>query len=105
MKTYQVILLSCCLFLAACTVPVTYIGDKLNPTRSVEVFYSTHDVKRDYKVIGHFTCVNKPDQEQVKSALLSYAMTVGADAVIITGQTSTKDNQAAYVTADALKYN
>jgi hypothetical protein len=104
MKNYHLMLLGFCLLLSSCAVPINYIGDRLTPTSSVEIFYSTHDVKKEYKVIGHFTCVNNLDQEDVKAQLINYARTVGADAIVITGTDATKDNQAAYVNADALKY-
>jgi predicted metal-binding protein len=83
---------------------VSYFGDKLPPTSSVEIYYSAHDVKKDYKVIGHLTC-NNLGQTVVKEKLIAYGQKIGADAVVITGTDATKDNQAAYITADALVYN
>jgi hypothetical protein len=103
MKNYQLIILGFCLLLSSCA-SVTYFGDRLTPTTSVEIYYSAHDVKREYKVIGHLTCNNYPNQEKVKAQLSSYAQTIGADAVVILGTDATKDNQAAVVNADALKY-
>jgi len=102
MKKYQLILITLCFFLSSC-VTVSYLGDRFAPTTSVDIYYSAHDVKREYKVIGHLTCPNS-GQDMVKKQLSDYAKTIGADAVIITGTDATKDNQAAVVTADALKY-
>jgi len=84
--------------------PISYFGDKFAPTASVDIYYSKHDVKRDYKVIGHLSCPNA-GQQFVKDKLAAYAKTIGADAVVILGTEATKDNQAAVVNADALKYN
>ena len=83
---------------------VDYIGDKYPPSNSVEVFYSAHDVTKAYKVIGHMNIPNV-GQDKAKDAFIKYAKSIGADAVVITGTSSTKDNQSAYITADALKYN
>lgn len=95
--------LICCILLSSC-VSITYFGDKLTPTSSVDIFYAAHDVKKNYKVIGHLTAGNNAEQEQVKSKLADYAKKIGADAIIITGTDAAKNSQDAVVTADALKY-
>jgi G3E family GTPase len=105
MKNYHILLICLCVVLSSCALQVTYFGDKLAPTSSVDIFYSAHDVTRRYKVIGHLTCVNAINQERVKAQLLAHAQTIGADAIIISGTDATKDNQAAVVNADALKYD
>jgi hypothetical protein len=92
------------LLLSSCTVMVDYIGDKYPPSSSVDVYYSTHDVTRAYKVIGHMNIPNV-GKEQAKTSFIKYAKSIGADAIVITGTESTKDTQSAYVDADALKYN
>lgn len=92
------------LLLSACNAMVDYIGDKYPPTTSVDVFYSAHDVTKSYKTIGHMTYPNS-GVESVKARFVAYSKSIGADAIVITGTQSTKDNQAAYVSADALKYN
>jgi hypothetical protein len=107
MKNYQFIILGLCLFLASCaTIAPTYFGDKFTPTSTVDIYYSAHDVKQPYKVIGHLTYPNT-GQEKVKSAFVAYAKTIGADAIVIVG--NTVDNSGKYasdvVNADALKYN
>jgi len=106
MKNYHIIILSgFCMLLSACAVPVTYFGDKLTPTSTIDIYYSAHDVKKEYKVIGHLTCQNTINQERVKAELSEYAKKIGADAVVILGTDATKNDQAAVVNADALKYN
>ena len=104
MKKYLIIT-GLCLLLSACgIITPTYFGDKYPPTTTVDIYYSAHDVKPAYKVIGHLTIQNI-GQETVKTKLTDYAKTIGADAVVILGTDATKDNQAAVVNADAIKYD
>ena len=105
MKNYHFVIVALCLLLSACAIPVTYFGDRLQPTNNVEIYYSAHDVKREYKVIGHLTCANCNDQETVKTQLVNYARQIGADAIIIVGSDATKNGQDAVINADALKYD
>lgn len=99
------LIISIALFTACGVVQPSYFGDKLPPTTSVDLFYSTHDVKQPYKVIGHLTIPNI-GQEMVKSRLINYAKTIGADAVVITGNTVNDGTKSGsdIVNADALKY-
>jgi 5,10-methylenetetrahydrofolate reductase len=104
MKKYLLLITGICLLFSSCAVPITYFGDRLTPTNSVEIYYSAHDVKHEYKVIGHLTCQNFANQDEVKQKLSDYAKKIGADAVVILGTDNSKNDQAAIVTADALKY-
>jgi hypothetical protein len=107
MKNRHVIVLAFCLLLSACGVIVpTYFGDKYPPTTNVDIFYSTHDVKKEYKVIGHMNLPNI-GQEVVKSKFVDYAKSIGADAIVITGNTVNDGTKSSsdVVNADALKYN
>ncbi len=105
MKNHRTILLSFCLLLSSCAVVPSYFGDTLAPTTSVDVYYSAHDVQKSYKVMGHMNLPNG-NQDVVKEKLVTYAKKIGADAIIITG--NTVDNGGKYssdvVNADALKY-
>lgn len=107
MKNYHLFIAGLCLLLSSCAVQqVTYFGDKLTPTTSVEIYYSEHDVKKDFKVIGHLTCING-DQEKVKAYLTTYAKSIGADAIVITGnQVDTSGKYSSdYINAEAVMYN
>ncbi|HEY8999878.1 MAG TPA: hypothetical protein VIM89_00900 [Mucilaginibacter sp.] len=99
------LIFSIALFTACGTIQPHYFGDKLPPTTSVDLFYSAHDVKQPYKVIGHLTMDNL-GQEAVKSKMLDYAKTIGADAIVITGNTIDDGGKTGsdIVNADALKY-
>lgn len=92
------------LLLSSCAM-VSYVGDKYTPSTSVDVFYSAHDVTKPYKVIGHMTYPAGYGTEAIKAKFAQYGKSIGADAVVITGNQGLKDSEYAYATADALKYN
>jgi hypothetical protein len=83
----------------------SYFGDRFPATTSVDLFYSTHDVKHPHKVIGHLTMTNIA-QDSLKSRIIAYAETIGADAIVITGNTVNSGTKSApdIVNGDALKY-
>jgi hypothetical protein len=95
-------LIGCRFLLSSCGV-ITYIGDKYPPTDNVDVYYSAHDIKKPYKVIGQMSYSNDGTKLD-KSAFIAYGKTMGADAIVITGTEATKDSQAPIATADAAKY-
>jgi hypothetical protein len=105
MKSLKFLIVGLCLLLSSCGT-VTYFGDRLAPTSSVDIYYSAHDVKKDYTVIGHLSFVNylQDDQEHIKARLSAYAKQVGADGIIIQGTTAVEDAADGIVKADALKY-
>ena len=105
MKSYHFIIAGLCLLLSSCALQATYFGDTLAPTNSIDIYYSAHDVKKEYKVIGHLTCPNVGSQDEVKATLSERAKKAGADAIVIVGTDATKADPAAVVNADALKYN
>jgi len=106
MKNYHIMLACICLFLSSCAIQVNYFGDKLAPTSNVDIYYSAHDVKKEYKVIGHMNLGNI-GQELVKQKFVGYAKSIGADAIIITGNTVDNGGKTGsdVVNADALKYS
>src|ERR1700761_2808912 len=105
MKTIKnhTLLIVLCLALGSCAVPVSYIGDKLPPTTSVDIYYSAHDVTKSYKVIGHMSYANI-GTDQLKAKFQQFAKTIGADGVIISGTEASKNDAQASVDADAIKY-
>lgn len=82
MKNQYYLILMFCALLSACSLPPTYMGDKLPPTHKVDVYYSANEVKRDYKVIG-----NLLSHVYIKSAIehnmTAFAKKEGGDGVII----------------------
>jgi hypothetical protein len=103
MKKHKFAFIGLCTLLSSCAFPVSYFGDKLAPTTSVDIFYSAHDVTRQYKVIGHLNLVNL-GEDYVKAKFVEQAKKIGADAIVITGIDAIKNDQTAYINADALKY-
>jgi hypothetical protein len=105
MKPVKFLIAGLCLALSSCG-PVTYFGDRLAPTSSLDVYYSAHDVKKEYNVIGHLSYVNyfQAGQETIKTKLSEAAKKIGADGIIITGTTAVEDAADGIVKADALKY-
>ena len=103
----NLLLFASIVLLTACAaIQPSYFGDKLPPTTSVDLFYSAHDAKQPYKVIGHLTIPNVMKQDSIKSRLTAYTKTIGADAIVITGNTVNNGGKSAsdVVNADALKY-
>lgn len=100
------LILSILLFIGSSIVQPAYFGDRLPPTSSVDLSYSTCDVTQPYRVIGHLTFPNI-GQQAVKGKLVAYAKTIGADAVVITGNTVGTGGKygSDVVSADALKYS
>lgn len=97
MKKNLFILLALCLLLSACSLPPTYMGDRLSPTNRVDVYYSASEVKRDYKVIGHLQS-HKYIKSAIERNMASFAKKVGGDAVIILPAEGNRIN------AEVLKY-
>lgn len=107
MKNYHFFVIGLCLLLSSCSLAITYIGDKATPpTTSVDIFYSIHDVSRQFKVMGHMTYPYSGDQDFIKKQLTNFAKKIGADAIVITGNTVANSgrNSSDVVNADAIKY-
>jgi len=82
MKKHVYITLILCTLLSACSLPPTYIGDKLPPTKKVDIYYSAGEVKRDYKVIGHLTS-HKYIKSAIERNMVEFTKRNGGDGVII----------------------
>ena len=97
MKKHYYIILALCTFLSACSLPPTYMGDKLPPTNKIDIYYSANEVKRDYKVMGHLL-----SHVYIKSAIehnmVLFAKKEGGDAVIIMPEANNR------IEAEVLKY-
>lgn len=102
MKNNLLILLVICLLFSSCGQPIVYNGDKYPKTKTVEIYYSTKDVKRPYKVIGHIKS-HKYSDNIMKLELTHFGKSIGADAVIVLGVDST--GKANHINADAIKFN
>lgn len=86
-------------------VPTSYIGEKLTPTDHIDVFYANKDVKKEYRVIGHFSVISEPNENNTKALIIKEAKTVGADGIIILGLDYRGEKDVtAFERADAIKY-
>ena len=98
------------LFVSACA-EVDYVGDSYPPTTHIDVFYSEHDVEKDYRVMGHAVAHAGEfvSTQKLQDALVDEARDRGADGIIITGLDSIpKDDSADHderqVSAIFIKY-
>lgn len=82
MKKYVYITLLLSTIFSACSLPPAYIGDKLPPTKKVDIYYSAGEVRRDYKVMGHLTS-HKYIKSAIERNMVDYAKKEGGDGVII----------------------
>lgn len=99
----SLIIITLSLFLSSCAMPIVYSGYTLPQTNSVEVFYSTGEVHKDYKVMGRMIS-HDYGKEIVKKEFEKYAKKIGADAVIIIGVDKSITGKPNRIVADAVKY-
>ena len=74
------------IFFAFGCATVNYVGKSLDPTTSIDTYFSEDDIKREYAVIGHaigFGMIVEPDKIEAK--LIEEAKLKGADAILIKG--------------------
>ena len=103
MKKHHYLIIACQL-LSACGQPITYIGESMKSTASVDVFYSANTVKRNYKVVGHLTS-HHYKLAYAKQRFISRAKRAGADAIIILNVDTNSTQRLKLINADVLKYN
>lgn len=88
----RLLLFAFCSLLAGCTT-TDYFGKTYPPTQRVDVFFSPHDVRRDYEVMGQIRA--EADEfvslQAMQQQLMNEAMQKGADAILIehVGKTQT----------------
>lgn len=83
-KIFAIILLT--ILFSACSPTVQYVGKTYTPTTNVDIFLDTHDIKRDYEVIGKtdgISGVFGSTFDEIQSKIIDEAKKRGADAVII----------------------
>ncbi|HEY4325428.1 MAG TPA: hypothetical protein VGN20_15640 [Mucilaginibacter sp.] len=103
MKNFKYLVIALGLLVSSCAAPISYLGEKYPATTAVDVFYSAHDVKREYKVIGHLS-FEDTGKNDLTARFTGYAKAVGADAIVISSISAAKDNNATVINIDALKY-
>jgi hypothetical protein len=104
MRTYHFLIISVCLLSSSCAQPMMYNGEKRPRTSTVEVYSSANEIKRPYKVMGRIIG-HKYADDIVKTEMMKYAKSIGADGVIILGVDKTVTGKPNRVIAEAIKYN
>jgi hypothetical protein len=70
-----------------CTANVNYVGKELEPTTSVDVYFSEDEIEKEYTIIGHAVGSggNFISNDDIQNKLIEKAKSKGADAILITG--------------------
>ncbi|MEO8854023.1 MAG: hypothetical protein ABI359_09600 [Ginsengibacter sp.] len=90
MRNWFLISLVASIFVFGCTLPVHYMGRSYPPTTNVDIYYSPHDVKKDYEVIGKVN-ITAPNLPKAQNGILNEAKRRGADGVIYTNMQNLAD--------------
>lgn len=86
MKKYFLLSMIALIYLFGCVTP-HYMGKNYPPTNNVDIYYSPHDVKKDYEVIGKVN-TTAPNFKKAQNAILNEAKKRGADGVIYSNMQS-----------------
>ena len=110
MKKYFILSLIALIFLFGCVSPIRYIGKTYPPTSNVDTYYSPHDVKKDYEVIGKVSNMGG-NLQKIQNGIVEEAKKRGADGVIYSNMQSTTDvvngnssSSGRLLNADFIKY-
>lgn len=110
MKTISLFCLAfVCLLITSCgAIRPSYLGSSYSPTQAIDSYYAAKDVKRTYKVIGHFA-VKSPEwkdyMDRAKQDIITEAKRQGADGLIFsTIDYEDKSSTTITIKADAIKY-
>ena len=85
MKTTIKISLALLLFISACSPKINFIGNQYAPTQSVDLYFDSKDIDKEYKVMGMMQNEGREfanDPEKIKAALVAEAKRRGADAIL-----------------------
>jgi hypothetical protein len=103
------------LFFSTCTPSIQYLGDKLQPTYTIDVYYDEKDVEKEYRTLGKMTHGNMFDYEVeiIKNKMIAEAKSFGGDGIIFmevknvreqNGEFSFGDEDRLAITAKVIKY-
>ncbi len=87
------------LILSSCTsyYKSTYFGDYYTPTYEVSLYYDEEDIPLNFKVIGNVKnseyLVSRLSPAQLRDEMIKKAKTVGADAILVTMTTPSKNDK------------
>ena len=73
------------LFAVGCA-SVNYVGESFDPTTTVDLYFSTESIDKEYTIMGHALGSSFfRSNDTIQKELLEEAKRKGADAVLITG--------------------
>lgn len=110
MKKYLIFSFVAIIFLSGCGSAIRYIGKSYSSTNNVDIYYSPHDVKKQYEVIGKVSNTGR-NLQKVQNGILEEVKKRGADGIIYSDmQTSTQvvngnsSSSDRLLNADFIKY-
>ena len=81
MKKYAIFALAPLMFLFSCVATLRYMGDTNPPTTNVDIYYSSHDVKKTYTVFGKASDSGS-NLQKIQNQILVEAKKRGANGII-----------------------
>jgi len=109
MKKYFVLSIITLMVLFGCVSPIHYMGTTYPATSHVDIYYSPHDVKKDYEVIGKVSN-SGINLQKIQNGIVEEAKKRGADGVIYSDMQNTTDvfngnsSSGRLLNADFIKY-
>lgn len=109
MKKYFVLSIITLMVLFGCVAPIQYMGRTYPATSNVDIYYSPHDVKKDYEVIGKVSNAGNKLQK-IENRIVEEAKKRGADGIIYSNIQSTtqvvngNSSSGRLLNADFIKY-
>ena len=110
MKKYFLFAIVALIFFSGCGSAIRYIGKSYSPTGNVDIYYSPHDVKKEYEVIGKVSNAGG-NLQKVQNGILEEAKKRGADGIIYANMQITTDvvngnssSSGRLLNADFIKY-
>jgi len=86
MKFYISFTLCIILCISACSMySPAYFGSRYAPTKVVESFYATQDIRRPFEVIGHMNALTgraESSQAKTRQLVIDKAKEIGGDGVV-----------------------
>ena len=110
MKKYLLLIIVAFMFSYGCLPPMRYMGKSYPATSNVDIYYSPHDVKKEYEVMGKVSNVGGKLQK-IQNGILIEAQKRGADGIIYYDMQSTtvvvngnSSSSGRLLNADFIKY-
>lgn len=90
MKKYVIFALAPLMLLFSCGISFHYMGDTLPPTTNVDIYYSSHNVKKPYTVFGKASD-SGINIKKIQSRILEEAKKHGANGIIYSNMQSSNE--------------